>query len=230
MRFEELRPEQYRARLAEAPIAYLAWGAHEWHGLHNPLGLDTLKCHGQALALCAETGGIVFPPIYCGYQTMKPHAGFKGTLEFRVETIQDLARQYLEQLADEGFRLVIIVMGHYGGLHVAAIREVVERFNQERRYVRAWAFPDYEPVLVRGMGGDHAGANETSLMMRLRPELVDLGRLPQDRPLTTRDDGIGGEDPRAHAGVERGDALLRALVEEAAPKIRALLEETLAKP
>ena len=58
MRYEFTKPEEYRAIKATVPIAYLPWGAHEWHGLHNPLGLDTLKVHGICQALCAATGGI----------------------------------------------------------------------------------------------------------------------------------------------------------------------------
>ena len=47
MRYEEMKPEDYRRAKEAAPIAYVAWGAHEWHGKQNPLGLDTLKAHGQ---------------------------------------------------------------------------------------------------------------------------------------------------------------------------------------
>ena len=38
-RFEFLRPDEYNAIRKTEPIAYLPWGAHEWHGLHNPLGV-----------------------------------------------------------------------------------------------------------------------------------------------------------------------------------------------
>lgn len=41
---------------------------------------------------------------------------------------------------------------------------------------------------------DHAARNETSLMMHLRPELVDPSQLPQSR--STWPQGVGGEDPR----------------------------------
>ena len=102
MRYEELHPQEYQEILSTRPIAYLPWGAHEWHGPHDPLGLDSLKSWHQCLAMCERTGGIVLPPVYCGYGTMKPHAGFQCTLEFRMETVQDLVRQYLEQLCDEG--------------------------------------------------------------------------------------------------------------------------------
>ena len=41
---------------------------------------------------------------------------------------------------------------------------------------------------------DHAARNETSLMMHLRPGLVDLSQLPSAR--STWPQGVAGEDPR----------------------------------
>ena len=57
---------------------------------------------------------------------------------------------------------------------------------------------------------DHAGRNETSIMMAVAPELVDLSRLPADRGQWPQ--GIGGEDPR-DATVEYGEELLEATLE-----------------
>jgi creatinine amidohydrolase len=59
---------------------------------------------------------------------------------------------------------------------------------------------------------DHAAKNETSLMLTLRPELVDLTRLGADRAVWPQ--GVGGEDPRdstvAH-GIECIEASLALL-------------------
>lgn len=223
MRYEEMKPEDYRRAKEAAPIAYVPWGAHEWHGKHNPLGLDTLKAHGQCLALCAETGGVVFPPVYCGFQTMKPHAGFDCTLEFSRDCVQHLAKEYLEQLADEGFAVIVILMGHYGHLHQEAIREVVNEFNSKHSSCVAWAFPDYEPTADEGFPGEHGACFETSYMMWFRPELVDLSRLPQEGELENKVEGIHGLDPRNNASAKKGRDGVNVLVKNAAPKIRELL-------
>lgn len=225
MRFEEMKPEDYRKAVEAAPIAYIPWGAHEWHGKHNPLGLDTLKAHGQCLALCAETGGVVFPHVYCGFDTMKTAAGFGCTLEFSVECVRLLATEYLEQLADEGFRVIVILMGHYGGKHVAAIREVVADFNEAQDRAVAWAFPDYEPTADEGFPGEHAACFETSYMMWFRPELVDLTRLPQQGEIEFKTEGIGGKDPRGSASAKIGRDGVNCLVKNAAPKILELLSQ-----
>lgn len=225
MRYEEMKPEDYQRAKANAPIAYVPWGAHEWHGKHNPLGLDTLKAHGQCLALCAETGGVVFPAVYCGFQTMKPHAGFNCTLEFSRECVQLLAKEYLEQLADEGFRVIVILMGHYGNRHQEAIKEVVADFNSRHSDCVAWAFPDYEPTEAEGFPREHGACFETSYMMWFRPELVDLSRLPQEGELNPKAEGVNGLDPRTNASAKKGRDGVNVLVKNAAPKILELLRQ-----
>jgi len=66
---------------------------------------------------------------------------------------------------------------------------------------------------------DHAARNETSLMMHLRPELVDLGQLPKSADEWPQ--GVGGDDPRkatADFGKECFEAsveLVRKVFEEA---------------
>ena len=216
-RYEELRPRQVDEILKEAPIAYIPWGSLEWHSYHNPIGLDALKVHGLAIMAAQRTGGVVWPPVFVGYQTMKPHAGFKHTIEVPAEVVMGLANAYLDQAADEGFKLVVIMMGHYGGEHVKAIMHAAENWPRVRGKgsdMQIWAFPEYRADPENPQRGDHAGAYETSLMMYLRPELVDLSELPSEGEVVGTDAGfgIGGEDPRK-ATAERGKQIAEAIVQ-----------------
>lgn len=226
MRYEFIKPREYHEARDRSPIAYIPWGAHEWHGFHDPLGLDTLKAHGLCLALCAETGGVVFPQVYCGTQTMKPYAGFDCTLDFSRDCVKMLAAEHLRQLCDEGFRVIVIIMGHYGPNHVETIREAVYEFNQGQDACTAWAFPDYEMTRAAGIEGDHAGATETSYMLYFHPELVDLSRLATEGEPNMQDDGVGGLDPRIHASARLGLEATNLVVRNAAHKILALMKQT----
>jgi len=226
MRYEEMKPREIEDVLRDAPIAYLVWGSHEWHGVQNPVGLDTLKAHAMALELCRVTGGVVLPPVYCGYQTMKPWMGFRHTLEFSRELVSRFVYEHLENLYEEGFRVIVVLMGHYGGKHVEAVKQGVAMFTDKHARARVLAFPDYEPASwVKVNGGDHGGRNETSLMMHFRPDLVDLSRLPS-RELAVERDGVSPNAREATA--EHGAMLARVFVEQAAPKVRDLLREALA--
>jgi len=227
IRYEEMLPHEINRVLRERPIAYLVWGSHEWHGVHNPVGLDTLKAWYMALDLCRETGGVVLPPVYCGYQTMKPWAGFRHTLEFSKDLVTRFVYEHLENLYAEGFKVIVVVMGHYGAKHVEAVKAGVAAFTERHRYPRVLAITDYEPASwINVRGGDHAGKNETSLMMHYRPDLVDLSRLP-DRPLDHRRDGCTPD--AGEASPEHGAFLARTFVEQAAPKVRELLAEATAE-
>ena len=223
MKYEELRPAQINEVLRECPLAYIVWGSHEWHGVHNPIGLDTLKAYHMTLELCEETGGVVLPPVYCGYQTMKPWARFGHTFEFSKEVVNQLLYEHLENLYDEGFKAIVVIMGHYGGKHVETIKAAVERFTEKHRYPRVLAMTDYEPASWVGVsGGDHAGKNETSLMVHFRPDLVDLSRLPAGELEHSRE----GCTPNAkEATPEHGAMLAQLFVEQAAPKVKELLRE-----
>jgi hypothetical protein len=52
-----LRPSQIIERRETCPIAYIHIGTLEWHGLHNPVGADTLQAEAMAV-LCAQKGGL----------------------------------------------------------------------------------------------------------------------------------------------------------------------------
>lgn len=219
--YEMLRPAQIEAIRASSPIAYLPWGALEWHSYHNPIGLDGLKARKLCEALAEETGGVVLPPVYVGTYTMKPFKGFHHTLEHKVETIKALCMEYLEQLADESFKVIILVTGHYGGKHVEAIRETVAAFAAAHPSVLVWALTDAEPH-EGFFDSNHAAYGETSYMMYFYPETVDLSLLPAERVATPDEDGVIGDDPR-RASASDGERMLTVFVQQALPKIQELL-------
>lgn len=219
--YELLRPAQIEAIRQAAPIAYLPWGALEWHSYHNPIGLDGLKARRLCQALAQRTGGVVLPPVYAGTDTIKPFKGFKHTLEHKAETVKALCWEYLEQLADEGFKLIVLLTGHYGAAHVSILKDTVDAFNAGHPGVKVWALADWEPH--QGFfEPNHAAYGETSYMMLIHPETVDLSLLPTNRVATLDEDGVWGQDPR-QASAADGQKMLDVFVEQALPKIRALL-------
>ena len=218
-----LRPGQIEAIREYAPIAYIPWGALEWHSYQNPIGLDGLKAEGLCAALAEATGGIVLPPVYVGTDTIKPFKGFKHTLDHRAETVRSLCRELLEQLADEDFRVIVLVTGHYGRAHVEVIKETASAFANDFPEVRVRALADWEPVEGK-FEPNHAARGETSYQMYFYPETVDLNQLPENRETTLDDDGVMGEDPRRSDG-EFGRQQLTAFVEGCIPRIQQMLAE-----
>lgn len=243
VRYEEMLPHEVVEAREKCPIAYVPIGGVEWHGEHNCLGLDTVKAHALAMR-CAEVGGgIAMPALFWGENReshlMEANHDRENKIAEKMHlppdnfrpgymqrSIYDQDRAYIElllhilrQLESLGFKVIVIIAGHYPLLRHA--RAACDWHSLDGR-ARAWAVTGYELVGDQvPHAGDHAAAWETSLMMVLRPELVDLSRLPEDRsvPLV----GVGGRDPRDHASVEYGqqgvDAVVKAIVEGAKERL-----------
>jgi creatinine amidohydrolase len=167
-----------------------------------------------------QAGGIVVPPVWCGFSTLADN-GLPYTLEFGRDTVMLLLKEYLEQLAMVGFKLVVVLTGHYGPKHVAALVEAANTFTVSGRLAQTvvWVLPEYELARELGYHGDHAAKWETSILMHLRPELVDMERL-DDRTAT---EGIYGEDPRRSANSELGAQVVESIVEHLSGRVAKFL-------
>lgn len=226
MNFEEALPKEFGQELKRVPVAYIPWGALEWHGQHLPLGLDGIKAHDICKLVANKAGGIVLPPVWCGFNTMGQEdlGGFPYNLDFQRSTIILVLTEYLQQLAQIGFKLVVVLAGHYGPPHVAALVEAANAFTifESRYETRVWVIPEYELAFDLKYRGDHAAKWETSIFMHLRPEQVDLSRL--DDITATEAGGILGEDPRQTATPELGAKVVDMIVTRLANRVKQFLQ------
>jgi creatinine amidohydrolase/Fe(II)-dependent formamide hydrolase-like protein len=85
----------------------------------------------------------------------------------------------------------------------------MERYQTEGGQCRDKSITDFV-YNEDGLSGDPAAAVETSLMLALHPELVDMGELDPD--LTRPNIGVIGRDPRTHASKELGEKILAKFV------------------
>jgi len=237
IQYERLRPAQIAARRAACPVAYLPIGTIEWHGVHNPVGLDTLKMHALLIRCAQRIGGLVFPPLYYGESReqalMEANATDKDQIAagfglppanfapgYMVAGLHEQNRAYhallihiLHEIRSLGFTVAVIGCGHYPLLDHA--RSAVAAFHQEqpRPKLVCWAMSGYE--LVRGQFdacGDHAGKWETSLLMALDPGMQDLSLLPADRgvpPVGASNNGV--QDANAEFGARAVEAIVAAV-------------------
>jgi len=237
--YAELTPAVFRQRLAAAPIAYLPLGTLEWHGEHLPLGADGLQSQGFFIHLAQRVGGIVLPMLFLGPDRRKMAKGqpFYGMdiLGYSEQPPQQLAgsaywvgeaffksliEAILFQLARAGFKIVV-AHGHgpSTGLFEKHASEWGQKFHLE--LFICWDLNQWDNET--GIQTDHAAANETSLMMALRPDLVEMERLPAD--LSVWPLAIMGEDPRLHASSEMG----RKIIQKNLVWLEAILRQALQK-
>jgi creatinine amidohydrolase len=121
------------------------------------------------------------------------------------ETFVKVVQACLENLARAGFK-VVVAHGH--GPSTRAFRDhlAVWEVHFDLRLLHL-----QNELGDHGLGfmSDHAATNETSLMMALHPEWVDLTAIADQEPLV----GIWGTDPRTHASAELGNQIIRAQIE-----------------
>lgn len=244
VRYEEMLPHEVVAAREKCPIAYVPIGGIEWHGEQNCLGLDTVKAHALAMRCAEQGGGLAFPALFWGENREThlmeanhdpegkiaekmnlPRENFAPGYMHRAPDVQDRAYidllvHMMHELQSLGFKVIVLIAGHYPLLRHA--KAAVELYSLDGK-ARAWAVTGYE--LVRDQipdAGDHAAAWETSLMMALRPDLVDLSVLPKDTSVPLI--GVHGRDPRVHASVEYGQRGVNAVADAIVAGAHRLLE------
>ena len=188
-----------------APVI-VATGAIEQHGPHLPLGVDAYISTGvsQRVALALRPdAAVVAPALAYGYKSVPCMGGgpFPGTLGLDASTLVATLRDIVRELARDGVRRVIVLVGHFENQMFAvegvnlALRDAVAAGVDGLEIMRLeyWDFIHAE-TLAKVFPGDfpgvqleHAAVMETSMMLALKPGLVDVdaipgaGRQPADR-------------------------------------------------
>lgn len=211
LQLERLIPEQIYAGLAQKSIIYLPLGAIEWHGLHLPIGLDSMTAHGLSLRAARKTGGLVMPPLYYGMTGSIGHHPWTILLEEET-TFLKILRDTLRRLEDFQVKMTVVFTGHFGRRQLAALQQLAEDWKQEVHTMKLLVLSIHECPEAR-LKGDHGGIFETSVLKQLHPDLVRLEKLPDVREFPANDPqgnswgdhrrdpqnvlfGILGDDPR----------------------------------
>lgn len=266
VQFEEMFPADFARALLAAPIGYLPLGVLEWHGEHDAVGLDALKAHAICVRAATISGGIVVPPLYWASDTREDLADgdyltggvehgeryhVPGTMFWiRPETFGSLLLDIYEAMRQRGFRVIVVVTGHWsrdGNLPV--IRATGQAFLAQHPAMKWVMLTDQEVVPDLHYPHEHAAGGETSLLMAVRPDLVDLSRtletdgalrscyagqpehLRRRRETPNKYIGVltgvadASNDPERTASVERGRVLLETISQRIAAQATALLEE-----
>jgi creatinine amidohydrolase len=235
VRYEEMKPHEIVAARSKKPIAYLPIGGVEWHGEHNPVGLDTVKAHELCIRAAQKGGGLAMPALFWGESRESGllefnhdqdgkvadkmglpkenfALGYMGgvTVEQEHEFYDQLLTHIYYQLKSLGFRVIFVLCGHYPLKQFA--ERTAQQFMEKNPDIRIYAGIEADPVRdIYPKGGDHAGRWETAIMRTLRPELVDVSVLPKDRSVPPI--GVYGEDPRSEDLEEFGRMVTQDIID-----------------
>jgi creatinine amidohydrolase len=212
-------------------------GAVEQHGRHLPASTDTDIATAVCRAASARTGAPLLPTLWAGSSQAHTTA-WPGTLSLSPRLLIDVVVELATWIRASGFTRLLLVNAHVG--NAAPLRVAVDEIRA-RGELRVGLVSWYEltPEIAAEVTADaddwHAHAAETSLMLHLRPELVDRDEIRDDEDRTgdlvlsytvaeTSREGLTGAPSRASA--EQGAALFEAVITALAERIeRARTEE-----
>jgi creatinine amidohydrolase len=234
-------PDDIQAEVSRAPVAYFPLGTLEYHGPHLPVGNDAIKAQAILERVCERTGGVILPALFWGIGG--GHKEYPTSIILREEILVPLLEDILEGLVRIGFRVIVLLTGHYPAEQTSAVKQVANRLHQAHPDIHVWALPEYE-AYPGEFRGDHAAKWETSILQALRPELVDLNRLKgamePDAPLQTRTieemnapgplHGILGENPARSASPALGKETVDIIVENLVTWVQEALDNGSGEP
>jgi creatinine amidohydrolase len=221
--YEFLLPYQFEHRMQQCPLVYIPVGSLEWHGEHLALGNDTIKIHTICCEAARQGGGIVFPPIYFGIPFMVDYGKkymYNANLPFPDEFLTTLLFSTLERLEHAGFKAAILITGHTPDEQCALIRKIAGTYTGQ---IRVYGTDDMSWAKELDYTSDHAAKWETSLLWYIRPDLVDIYRLPKD--IKQDLEGVYGDDPRIFADKELGKKAVEAITKDLVNLGRQLLHD-----
>lgn len=257
---EEMSTRALDALPRERTVIVLTVSPLEEHGPHLPVGVDAFTARHFAETMGARIAErrpgwavVLAPTLHLGSFTFDS----VGTIRVRQRLVRDVVVDYGLSLAGAGFRYILIANGHGGPGHLVALEEAAAIVSRRRRITMAslsghlaWEFlrgryldkieaelgRTLTPAERRAFSEDaHGGWWETSVMLLLKPHLVDPSyrhlpparfspsrRLVPNYPLRNGGDGYVGHpalaDPSfAHAGA-------RVLLAEAMELVEGLLD------
>ncbi|MDW4500045.1 creatininase family protein [Sulfitobacter sp. D35] len=169
-------------------VAVLPLGATEQHGPHLPLSVDSDLIDAVATrmltALDPAQSVLVLPTL--GITKSDEHADFPGTLALSAQTLLSMLRDIGMSVARAGVERLVLFNGHGGNSALLQIAARELRREAELIVVScSWGgFAAWQSHFdAEDYGHDiHAGAVETSAMLALRPDCVDMDKARDFRP------------------------------------------------
>ncbi|MBZ9567490.1 MULTISPECIES: creatininase [Modicisalibacter] len=168
-------------------------GAIEQHGPHMSLNPDVLIPDYIACRVAESAQNmLVSPPIAYGYKSQVKSGGgnfFPGTTCVSSQSLENYVHDVILAFVEHGNREFLLINGHFE--NSMCLVEAADRAVRQARLagidikvilLSYWDFISEETigkVFPDGFSGwavEHGGVLETSIMLKIHPELVDMSR------------------------------------------------------
>ena len=174
--WEYLTPPEFKKLAKEEQICILPIGSLERHGDHMPYGTDGLIAHKVACMAAEQEPCVVFPVYWFGQ--LHEASCFTGTVNFPTEFLVKMLEILLDQIAQNGFKKILILNGHGGNgdfLKYFAMSQMDREVNYSLYSAFVYSGPRFQALDVwEKPGGGHADEMETSMIMAAAPGTVKM--------------------------------------------------------
>jgi creatinine amidohydrolase len=182
----EMTNPEVEAFLSTRHTVIIPTGATEQHGPHGPLLTDVLIPQEIARRIAPTIGAVVAPPI--NYALSYPHVGFTGLVQVRISTFMALIEDLCVSFATSGFKRIIFLNGHYDNTYAIAYG-CAAAAEKLARDVKAFPVNYWDALTAEEIdewsglkNGLHANRAETSAVLAINPDLVDMERANAEFP------------------------------------------------
>ncbi len=187
------------ARIAAGAPILLPLGSTEQHGRHMSLNVDVVLPTAIAARVAAKVGGLVLPAVAYGNRSQPRTGGgpqFPGTLNLTANTFSLVVRDIICDLYRQNVRRIVTINGHYENIAptIEGIDLALDALGRDRvgdltilridhwEMVRKETLDRVFPKGYPGIELEHASVLETSMMLAVRTDLVELDRATHDGP------------------------------------------------
>ncbi|MFB3785459.1 MAG: creatininase family protein [bacterium] len=161
-------------------VVVLPVGATEPHNLHLPYGSDAITTERVGDLICERAHALgarvaLLPGIPFGVDSNL--LGFPMTVSLNPSTLDRVIGDVIHSMEAHGIRKMVLLNGHGGNDLKNTLREYFGKTSIFLSLVEWWKVAaDRYAEIIEHRNGDHADEMETSVVMYLFPELVDLSR------------------------------------------------------
>ena len=207
-RWIDMYPDEFFCERARHPVCYMAYGLAEPHGVHNAMGVDYYNSDLLCERAAEVHGGIVFPASTWHIQEQPYYDWERDCCSMGMSLSSSIPESlflhnmlhHIRNMDDKGFGAGFLLSGHYLGDMRHDMQLLCEYYRLKTGApMRFWAgcVNDLVPDVAEKVGlpedaDAHAGLMETSMVMALKPESVDLGK--SDIPVNAPDGMAGGNE------------------------------------
>jgi creatinine amidohydrolase len=178
--WSRLRAPQLRELASKDAVVIVPIGSTEQHGPHLPTQVDCLLvgevARRAATRAYATVPTLITPTIWSGLA--EHHMSLGATLSVDFQTFFALVRGICRSLVRHGFRNVLLLNGHGGNIAAltVAVNELAVELDAPIATATYFILAQQEiaKILEVQKGVRHACEAETSMVLALAPELVDM--------------------------------------------------------